>query len=77
MPSVPRAPHNAVAPERGFDVGGGPGKRIERTVKGGTVGLVLDARGRPLLLPEDRKEGRRMMERWVQAMEMYPPDGGR
>jgi hypothetical protein len=62
----------AIEPERGFDVGGGPGKRVEREVRGGTVGLALDARGRPLQLPEDRKEGRAMMTKWVQAMAMYP-----
>jgi uncharacterized protein (TIGR01319 family) len=62
----------AIEPARGFDAGGGPGKRIEREVRGGTVGLALDARGRPLQLPEDRKEGRAMMTKWVQAMQMYP-----
>src|SRR5215471_11098254 len=44
----------AIEPERGFDCGAGPGKPIERDVRGGTVGLILDARGRPLELPGDR-----------------------
>lgn len=35
-------------PARGFDVGAGSGKRLETTVRGGTVGLILDTRGRPL-----------------------------
>jgi len=61
-----------IEPARGFDFGAGPGKRIERQVKGGTVGLILDARGRPLALPEDRSAGRAMMSKWVDAMEMYP-----
>ena len=35
-------------PARGFDVGAGPGKRLECTLRGGTVGIILDGRGRPL-----------------------------
>jgi uncharacterized protein (TIGR01319 family) len=60
-----------IDPQRGFDVGAGPGKPVEKTVRGGTVGLVLDARGRPLALPEDRAECRRTVERWAKAMGMY------
>ena len=37
-----------VTPMRGFDVGNGSGKPIRRTVRGGTVGLILDGRGRPI-----------------------------
>lgn len=61
-----------IEPARGFDCGAGPGKRIERTVKGGTVGLILDGRGRPLVLPEDRASCRAAMTRWVDAMDLYP-----
>jgi uncharacterized protein (TIGR01319 family) len=60
-----------IEPERGFDFGAGPGKKLTKTVKGGTVGLVLDARGRPLVLPEERQECRRMMTKWIEAMGMY------
>ncbi len=62
----------AIEPAKGFDFGAGPGKRIEREVRGGTVGLILDARGRPLELPAERNECRRMMTKWVKALEMYP-----
>jgi len=61
-----------IDPAKGFDFGAGAGKRIEREVRGGTVGLMLDARGRPLVLPEDRAECQRTMGKWVDAMEMYP-----
>ena len=60
-----------VEPERGFDCGAGPGKPIERQVRGGTVGLILDGRGRPLALPADRAIGRKMIEKWVNALELY------
>ena len=62
----------AVEPDKAFDLGGGPGKPIEREVRGGTVGLVLDARGRPLLLPTDRATGRGLVDAWVTALQLYP-----
>jgi len=61
-----------VEPAKGFDLGGGPGKRVAREVKGGTVGLVLDGRGRPLPLPEDRAECRAAIKRWIEALALYP-----
>ena len=59
-------------PARGFDVGAGPGKPITRTIHGGTVGILLDARGRPLALPSDRAICRESVRRWNKAMETYP-----
>ncbi len=35
-------------PARGFDLGNGTRKPVEATVRGGTVGLILDGRGRPI-----------------------------
>jgi uncharacterized protein (TIGR01319 family) len=61
-----------IQPERGFDCGAGPGKAISREVRGGTVGLVLDARGRPLMLPEETSERRACLSRWIEAMDLYP-----
>ncbi len=61
-----------IDPARGFDVGAGPGKQVQRKVTGGTVGLFLDGRGRPLILPQQRSEAQKMMTRWVTAMELYP-----
>lgn len=60
-----------IEPRRGFDVGAGPGKRVERTVRGGEVGIILDARGRPLMLPDDVGVRRDLVERWAAAMELY------
>lgn len=37
-----------IAPRGRFNVGAGAGQTLERVVRGGTVGLILDARGRPL-----------------------------
>lgn len=61
-----------LTPAKNFDVGAGPGKSLTRTVHGGTSGIILDARGRPLTLPSDRATCRETVRRWNKAMEMYP-----
>jgi hypothetical protein len=59
-------------PAHGFDVGSGPGKTRHATIHGGTVGIILDGRGRPLELPADRASCRELVLRWNRAIEMYP-----
>lgn len=61
----------SVEPAKGFDLGAGPGKRVSRTVRGGHVGIVLDGRGRPLELPEDRAAARARLTEWLDAIGMY------
>ncbi len=61
-----------VSPVRGVDLGGGPGKTVTRTVKGGPVGVVLDGRGRALRLPEDPAERRRAVKDAIHALDLYP-----
>ena len=56
-----------IEPARGFDAGDGPGKRIEREIHGGTVGILLDGRGRPLDLPADRDACRQAVMNWNQV----------
>ncbi len=36
-----------IEPAKGFDMGEGSGKPVERTLRGGVVGLIIDTRGRP------------------------------
>jgi hypothetical protein len=53
-------------PERGFDVGfGGPGKAGALRVAGGAVGLIIDARGRPLSLPDDPETRLEVNRKWL------------
>jgi hypothetical protein len=40
-----------VSPTRRFDVGVGRGRRLEATVTGGENGVIIDARGRPIVIP--------------------------
>jgi hypothetical protein len=60
-----------VTPEKGFDMGAGPGKPVTRTVRGGTVGLVLDARGRAIEVPEAEAERRATIQKWLTALHVY------
>ncbi len=53
-------------PARRSDVGlGGPGRGGKVEVIGGLIGLVVDARGRPLTLPTDPDERRRTLHGWI------------
>ncbi len=49
-----------------FDVGmGGPGKGGRVRVVGGSLGIIIDARGRPLQLPSDPELRRESLKRWL------------
>ena len=53
-------------PQHRFDVGlGGLGKGGKIQALGGLVGLVVDARGRPLTLPKDPERRRKRLHRWI------------
>jgi uncharacterized protein (TIGR01319 family) len=60
-----------VEPARGFDCGAGPGKHVQKEIRGGTVGVILDGRGRPLVLPEDLHLRRKMLTSWIEALDLY------
>jgi hypothetical protein len=53
-------------PERGIDVGfGGLGKAGALRIAGGALGLIIDARGRPLKLDADPARRRDSNEKWL------------
>ncbi|MCX7625591.1 MAG: glutamate mutase L [Candidatus Sumerlaeaceae bacterium] len=55
-------------PARGLNVGEGRGRRCERRVWGGKVGIVFDGRGRPIQLPMDAAQRRQKLLQWAQAI---------
>ena len=63
-----------IIPTRGFDVGAGRGRPHTVEVEGGVVGLIVDARGRPLRLPEDRGERVRKLVEWMKAFGLALPE---
>jgi len=52
------------------DVGLGPGERARAAeeIDGGLIGLIIDARGRPLALPSDEAERQARLLQWAQAL---------
>ena len=61
-----------IEPAKELDVGGGPGGKLTTEVEGGVVGVILDARGRPLTMPQDDRERRRRLLQWFSVLDAYP-----
>ncbi|MAC56582.1 MAG: methylaspartate mutase, partial [Gimesia sp.] len=61
-----------VEPQRGYDFGAGSGKRKEFQARGGKVGLILDARGRPLAVPTSEKDHLTELNSWIEELQLYP-----
>ena len=59
-------------PAKQVDLGSGPGQSFTKTVQGGVVGLMLDGRGRPLQLPGQQAARVATLNRWYQAVGLYP-----
>jgi len=60
-----------IIPGKEYDVGAGPGKEFEATVSGGVAGVMLDARGRPIYLPEEDDQRKELLLKWFKAMDLY------
>lgn len=61
-----------LVPSKHMDVGSGKGEEINTTVYGGIVGIILDGRGRPLIIPEDHDERIESLHNWSEAVNEYP-----
>ncbi len=61
-----------IEPSKELDVGMGPGNKLKANLEGGVVGVILDARGRPLALPDESHERRKKLLRWFSALDAYP-----
>ncbi|MBZ0270996.1 glutamate mutase L [bacterium] len=59
-------------PVRGVDCGAGKGQEITREVHGGTVGLILDGRGRPIELPGAAADRVAKLSAWIRELDVYP-----
>ena len=51
----------------------GSGRRFSAKIEGGVVGILIDARGRPLDLPQDDDTRRKKLHEWFSALQTYPP----
>lgn len=66
-----------LTPTRGFDFGAGDGKKVTGKVQGGVVGLVLDARGRPIIIDKDEAARVHQLQTWAGAVELYPAENAK
>ncbi|MCW3060241.1 MAG: Methylaspartate mutase, partial [Capsulimonas sp.] len=57
-----------ITPARNFDVGAGKGKPITVTLEGGVVGLILDTRGRPVIIPSEPTQRVAKLQEWLRAI---------
>jgi uncharacterized protein (TIGR01319 family) len=55
-------------PAHGINVGAGNGKPLQARLKGGTVGVILDGRGRPICLDSSHEARKQQMLRWYDAL---------
>ena len=61
-----------VEPTKTFDMGAGPGKKISNLIKGGLVGIILDARGRPLSFIDNPSKNMEIVNDWITKLNVYP-----
>ncbi len=57
-------------PAGGVDLGAGRGKPLQATIHGGVVGVALDGRGRPLVVPTTNRSA--IVASWADAFGAYP-----
>jgi len=62
-----------IEPAKGFDVGEGKGKAVSRKLEGGTVGIIIDARGRPFNVDFNMANRVALMREWLQAFGLPLP----
>jgi hypothetical protein len=63
-----------IHPARQFDIGlGQPGRGALVEVEGGILGIIVDARGRPLRLPTDEARRQAQIRQWLEALGVTQP----
>ena len=60
-----------INPSRNFDIGNGLGRSYEGRLMGGAVGIILDARGRPLQIHTNEEQRREQMSHWFKELSLY------
>jgi uncharacterized protein (TIGR01319 family) len=63
-----------IEPAKNFDVGAGKGKPITRKLEGGTVGIIVDARGRPFDMGLDTPNRIPKLRSWLEAFGLPLPE---
>lgn len=61
-----------ITPDAKCDVGAGNGRSLPTTIEGGAAGIILDGRGRPLILSELDNDRIQNLLEWYKNLDMYP-----
>lgn len=65
-----------IHPRAQYDLGDGPGVRVNAQVRGGVVGLIIDGRGRPIRFPRNQRRRMQAVKGWLDEMDAYPSVSG-
>lgn len=63
-----------VSPLGGYDVGAGSGRQVEKVIRPGLLGLLLDGRGRPITVPADPLQRYRWILDAYTRCQAYEPE---
>jgi hypothetical protein len=67
-----------IRPAEGISIGDNtPGAEVvsdEEAIAGSRLGVIVDARPRPLVLPEESEDRVRLLWRWLKALDALPPE---
>jgi len=62
-----------IEPAKGFNVGAGKGKSMTAKLEGGTVGIIIDARGRPFSVDMSTPNRIAKLREWMAAFDLPMP----
>jgi len=62
-----------IEPAKGFNVGAGKGKALTAKLEGGTVGIIIDARGRPFSIELNTPNRIAKLREWMAAFDLPMP----
>jgi hypothetical protein len=63
-----------ITPHKDCDIGAGNGRELIANVEGGEAGIIIDTRGRPLVLPQDRDAMKKTLLTWFMNLDVYPEE---
>lgn len=60
-----------IRPMRQFEISPGqPGRAVQTEVEGGLLGIIIDARGRPLRFPADDEQRQEQLQTWLENLNL-------
>lgn len=63
-----------LTPKKGLDLGAGKNHTVTCSITGGVVGTVIDTRGRPFVVPNDKSLRISLLKKWMKELKAYPEE---